>query len=938
MKKSFVTVGLGVLTFGIGLVMSPECMAQSRKIAAARVANDPKVQALSRQITLNPKSETLRRALAERYEELGLYPQASDAYAREAALQREKTKRNVRAAVATEQKARRYRTQVRLFQDRPATAEERNSLNTRARLEPPLGCYVGAFIDRDDVLKETYYDENFQLHRYPGEFQKVTARPHASYFMYVAYRTYVLNGVKREQQIPLKWLEQCKRDGIIPQISLEPHDFDEVRDDEYLRNYARTLGQLNWPIFVRFAAEMNGKWTKWSVDPATYRAKFRLVHQTLRRYAPKVATIWCPNSVPVTTIASYYPGDDGCDWVGVNLYCVPYYNNDPSRPASRDAPTTLLDPIYNLYASRKPIAIAEWGASRETRLLGKDQDSESFALQKMALFYDALPRLYPRVKMVNWFNMNALRHAPPGRQLNNYNLTEKSTFLAHYQRAIEEPYFIKALSNAPSPETPLPFPLKVGQIWQQPVSLSIWVQSVALRPLVALEIGDKRFYTGRSYGVHRVQIDPAQIPEGQQRLVVRVYDDEMRLLTTESTIIEVRRKNYVAAVPSPPVLKTPPKITQSPARQNGNKPKLPSGKAPSSATLGNLINQVKNQLNLPDQPKAAGTASPGVTVSSPAPDDVKLGDWVKQGESIVNDLNKQPLVLPGLPPILAPTAESNSVPVPVSGTVQRYYADDSGLVTAMQVQTPGSSELVYFPPILAEKIKENAPVGTHIETWLLPRAVAKATEGRAWDLAARGFSEPLAEPLAALWSDGKTLMTQIRQQNSKGPLTARGKVTGAVRDQNGRAVALILDKKTLVYVPARLRPSTANRLPNATTAPEVIIEVKGAGLRLPPGTLNLYSSVMEASSIRTQGRALSAQEWAKIDNMEWKPDPQLVEVGLGLEQKLLRLLQLQPFAGGIEDLLATGTDTSSPAEEARTKLSPRPAPEEIVTKTGQRPW
>ncbi len=934
-KSSLLIVRLVALVGVLCFVMFGKGVAAPPK--ASKAATDAKVQELSRQIALNPKSEKLRRALAERYEELGLYPQASDAFARDAALQREAAKGDVRAAVATEQKARRYRTEVRLFQDRPATSEERTRLYSGARIEPPLGCYVGAFIDRDDVLKDTYFDENFQTHRYPQEFQKVTGRSHASYFMYLAYRTFVMDGVKKEQQIPLKWLEQCKRDGIIPQISLEPHDFDEVRDDEYLRNYAKTLGQLNWPIFVRFAAEMNGSWTKWGADPALYRAKFRLVHQTLHRYAPKVATIWCPNSVPVSTITDYYPGDDGCDWVGVNLYCVPYYNNDPNRPASRDAPTTLLDPIYNLYANRKPIAIAEWGASRETRLQGKDQSSEAFALQKMALFYDALPRLYPRVKMVNWFDMNALRHAPPGRQLNNYNLTERPEVLANYQKAIEEPYFIKSLSSAPTPETPLPFPLKVGQIWQQPVALSVWVQSVATRPLVTMDVGGKRVYSGRSYGVHRMQIDPAQLSAGQQRIVVRVFDDEARLLTTESTVVEVRNKNFVAVAPTVPMIQPTPKKPANPTV----KPKPKTGEP----SLGSLMNEIKTQLNLPENALGAlpgapakPAAPPVVTVVAPVPEDVPVGDWMKQGQSILGDLKKPPLALPGMPDSTNVKNESARIPIPVSGTVQRYYSDELGMVTAMQVQTPGSTELIYFPPLMAATIKERYPVGTHIETWLLPRPVTNAAEGRAWDLAARDFSQPIAEPLSALLSSGKAMLAQMRLQNAKGPLTAEGNVTGAVRDQSGRAVALILDKKTLVYIPLKLRPAT--KIASAPVkAPEMPLKVMGLGLQLPPGALNLYSSVIEAGSIRTQGRVLTAQEWGKLDNMDWQPDTaSLVQLGTGLEQKLLHILQLQSFAGGIEDLLAKGGGTAPGATDVPTKLSPLPTPEEIVTVTGKRPW
>jgi hypothetical protein len=122
-----------------------------------------------------------------------------------------------------------------------------------------------------------------------------------------------------------------------------------------------------------------------------------------------------------TTFPLYYPGDDGCDWVGINLYSVAYYDNNPRRPAFQDNPLALIDPIYKMYAARKPIAICEYAASHMAAVDRKPR--VGLAVEKMSLLYGALPRLYPRIKMIDWFNMNNLLNARPGRQLNNYSLT-----------------------------------------------------------------------------------------------------------------------------------------------------------------------------------------------------------------------------------------------------------------------------------------------------------------------------------------------------------------------------------------------------------------------------------------------------------------------------------------------------------------------------------
>ena len=53
--------------------------------------------------------------------------------------------------------------------------------------------------------------------------------------------------------------------------------------------------------------------------------------------------------------------------------------------------------------------------------------------------YSALPRLYPRVKAVHWLSMNNLKHAMPGRQLNNYSLLDEPAVAAQYARLRKKP-------------------------------------------------------------------------------------------------------------------------------------------------------------------------------------------------------------------------------------------------------------------------------------------------------------------------------------------------------------------------------------------------------------------------------------------------------------------------------------------------------------------
>jgi len=463
-----------------------------------RVVRDAQIDAIKNKLKRYPTSAGYRR-LAERSLQLQMFPEAVLAFRAEAAIYHKKGLND--AALIVENKAARYETQLQLFGERAPTWGEWKKLHSKARLEPKIGIYIGAFIDRDDRLKEIFRGVNYQIHRHPQEFAQLVGKPHATHFTYVAYGN----------PAPRAWLEMCKREKVIPHIAWEPKNLKEVKDDKYLQDFAKALRDLDWPVFIRFAGEMNGFWTPYHKDPILYRAKFRLVHQVLHRHAPRVATIWCVNSVPSQTIPNYYPGDDGCDWVGVNFYNAPFYDNDPRRSALLDNPLSLLDPVYKRYAARKPIAICEYGASHMAAVDRKLRNE--FAIEKMSLLYGALPLLYPRVKMINWFDSDNLKHAKAGRQLNNYSLTEQEKILAAYKKQIEKPYFLGEVPdhvlNGDKNSTGLAvasFPIRGNEVMTASSQWNIWVKTYVARPKVFLAIGKKIIYAGQGNGAHSLDI------------------------------------------------------------------------------------------------------------------------------------------------------------------------------------------------------------------------------------------------------------------------------------------------------------------------------------------------------------------------------------------------------------------------------------------------
>lgn len=313
---------------------------------------------------------------------------------------------------------------------------------TLSKHEPETGCYIGAFVDKDRAVQGDY--EKFAL---------LTQKKHASYITYVAYG----------RPFPKEWVAKVKAAGAAPHIAFEPNQgLKKVKDDDYLRQWARDAYEAQCPVFLRFASEMNGDWCAYHGSPKLYIKKFRVIHDVMKEDAPNVAMVWAVFSVPQKSIPEYYPGDDYVDWVGINIYSVYVHDGDVNRVAYNEDPIEFLDFVYRLYADRKPIQISEFAATNHCKASGKD--TVDFAIEKMNRLYKTVRDKYPRVKSVQWFSYNTI---DAGLADNDYSITEKEPVLLAYRALVADSYFLSAVAFDPEkfkvikelPPTPvLPIP------------------------------------------------------------------------------------------------------------------------------------------------------------------------------------------------------------------------------------------------------------------------------------------------------------------------------------------------------------------------------------------------------------------------------------------------------------------------------------------------
>ncbi len=303
---------------------------------------------------------------------------------------------------------------------------------TSAKYEPSEGAYLGAY-----VLQEVSINNDMTL------FNQMVGKKHVTYFKYLGYG----------KPFPIDWVNSIIELGGIPHIAWEPNNgLDSVQDDDYLRQFAQDAGAVDWPLFIRFASEMNGTWCAYSGDSTAYIEKWRLVHDVMEQEAPKAMMLWTVFTFPEEQIEKYYPGDEYVDWVGVNLYNVVYHNNNRYLGAMEEDPLRLLDFVYDTYSARKPIHITEYGVTHYTTT--DDTYYIDFAKEKLSRIYGNLLTRYPRVKAITYFNVNnvdADNGVWANRRINNYALTTEDELIRTYADLIKDEKYLSEIEETPEP-------------------------------------------------------------------------------------------------------------------------------------------------------------------------------------------------------------------------------------------------------------------------------------------------------------------------------------------------------------------------------------------------------------------------------------------------------------------------------------------------------
>lgn len=201
---------------------------------------------------------------------------------------------------------------------------------------------------------------------------------------------------------------------------------------------------------------------------------------------------------------------------------------------------------------------------------------------------------------------------------------------------------------------------------------------------------------------------------------------------------------------------------------------------------------------------------------------------------------------------------SMMTPMPVSGTVLRYYVDRAGFVSAMDVQAADGVKMVRFSPSMAQRLTGTYPVGSQISAFVTSSGMGSMMS---YDLAGTGteMPSPAMMMMPSTVSDLDVLRSSPYIQMGAKSMRIAGKLTGYVPDPNtGEVLAIILDNTTLVRVPQN------NRLLQASPAPEGVTplfkkaDVVAYGYDESPryGVVSPYGKRIVATGIAVDGRAV----------------------------------------------------------------------------------
>ena len=309
---------------------------------------------------------------------------------------------------------------------------------------------------------------------------------------------------------------------------------------EYIDRTAKYLGELNIPIFLRFAGEMNIKQN--SNDSAAFVKAYRYVANIIRSKAPNVAMIWSPNDVSASgrTFQEYYPGDEYVDWVGISSYTSKYFQGKKNWGAMQESndtvfmtgdyanPLAKIKPLIDLYGSKKPFMLSETGVGHYAKL--ENEDLTTWAEVQLKRLYIYGPMIYPQLKGIYYFNVNNDAVA----KNDNFALYTNDKINMLYNELVGSENYITSVGST-APFTYMKISNNTINSLSIPISTYTVVPKV-LKPTILYKL-DGKLLASKTELPYETQLDASTLSKGEHLLTIEVYDGSKKLKSKDYSVL-----------------------------------------------------------------------------------------------------------------------------------------------------------------------------------------------------------------------------------------------------------------------------------------------------------------------------------------------------------------------------------------------------------------
>ncbi|KAF0238628.1 MAG: family 2 glycosyl [Prolixibacteraceae bacterium] len=239
--------------------------------------------------------------------------------------------------------------------------------------------------------------------------------------LYVAWKKDI------ESNFPAVLLDSIYRQKSIPMITWEPwlnsfndetnqdkHVFELIEDgyfDSFITHFAEKLKNLNRPVFLRFAHEFDNPFYPWYIagDSASVKFKKAWVHTYgIFKNIEANNVIWVWNPWKSENVASFYPGREYLDWIGVNILNYGNLNEDGGWQDFDSLYHHFHMEFVNLPST--PVMISEFGS------LPDEGNQNEWITNAFA----SIENEYDEIKSVIYFNSKVDNNWPNGLQQNGF--------------------------------------------------------------------------------------------------------------------------------------------------------------------------------------------------------------------------------------------------------------------------------------------------------------------------------------------------------------------------------------------------------------------------------------------------------------------------------------------------------------------------------------